>query len=255
MLFLHKFLPIFFLPIGLSLLFIAAGLLLKRKEPIVIAAALLWVFSMPVTGDILMKLISGGHGRMSVAAMPEADAIVVLSGMIQVVEGAPLGEWNEAADRFEGGVELYRAGKAPLLVFTGGWIPWKPKHPPEGELLAERAAALGVPREAIRVTEKVQNTAEEAVAISRMSLSKEGKRTAILLVTSAYHMPRSRLLFERAGLEVIPYPVDLGFERDIETTLLRFLPNAEALQESESVLRELLGLAYYRVKMMGVAFK
>ena len=245
MLFFHNLLPIFVLPIGLSLLFIAVGLLFKKRALTLIGAAVLWVFSMPVTGDILMKAAACGYARMPVAAMPKADAIVVLSGMLRMVEGAPLGEWSDAADRFEGGIELYRAGKAPLLVFTGGWIPWKPTHIPEGLLLSKRAVLLGIPREAIRVTEKVQNTAEEAVAISRMPIPAKGKRTTILLVTSAYHMPRSLMLFEQAGLKAIPYPVDFRFEKDVGLTVLRFLPNTDALQRSESALREMLGLAYY----------
>ena len=247
MLFLHKFLPVFVLPIGLTLLLVAAGLLFKRRALTLIGAALLWLFSMPVTGDVLMKAVSRGYTRMPAAAMPRVDAIVVLSGMLKIVEGAPLGEWNDAADRLEGGVELYRAGRAPLLVFTGGWIPWKPKHPPEGLLLGKRAESLGIPRDAVRVTQKVQNTAGEAAAIDRMAIGPKGRPASILLVTSAHHMSRSKILFEQAGLRVVPYPVDFGFEKDVLPTALDFLPRAEALERSESALREMLGIAYYRM--------
>jgi hypothetical protein len=53
----------------------------------------------------------------------EADAIVVLSeGRVVVPGKAAVSEWSDA-DRFFGGVELFRAGKSPLLVFTGGAAP------------------------------------------------------------------------------------------------------------------------------------
>jgi uncharacterized SAM-binding protein YcdF (DUF218 family) len=262
MLFFHKLLPMFFLPIGVSLILAVCGVIWKKRALSLAGAGVLWLFSMPVAGDLLMKAASSGYERVSASQMPKADAIVVLSGMLNHVQGAPLGEWSDAADRFEGGIDLYRAGRAPLLVFTGGWIPWKPDHTPEGILLARRAEAMGIPRRAIRITSKVQNTAEEAAAISRMDLIfhaspssslpsvsstpfRQARRTSILLVTSAYHMPRSRMLFTRVGLDVIPYPVDFAYEKDVPFNLLHFLPSARALDRSESALRELIGRAYY----------
>ena len=247
MIYLHKILPIFVLPIGVTILLVVVGLLLKKRVLALFGVALLWLFSMPATGDFLMKAVSYGYARKPAAMMPRADAIVVLGGMLEMVEGAPYGEWNKAADRFDGGVELYRAGKAPLLIFTGGWIPWKPDHPPEGLLIAKRAELLGISKGAIRVTEKVQNTAEEAAAVSRMIPPKQGKRAAVLLVTSAYHMRRSRLLFERAGLNVIPYPVDFEVESGVPLSMMRLIPGAGALERSESALRETIGFAYYQI--------
>ncbi|ABL66584.1 YdcF family protein [Chlorobium phaeobacteroides] len=249
MLMFHKLFPIFFLPLGLCFLLFAAGLLLKSRGVIFFGVALLWVFSMPVTGDFLTRLVCGVYSfRGSAASLPDADAVVVLSGMIERVDGAPLGEWGEAVDRFDGGIELFRAGKAPLLVFTGGWIPWRPDRVPEGELLSRRAVLLGVSPEAIRVTEKVENTAEEAVAVRRLLGSGLGSEKTVILVTSAYHMHRSVLLFRREGLRVIPFPVDFSFGGPESLTVLSFLPDAGALRLSERALRELLGIAFYRVK-------
>lgn len=73
-------------------------------------------------------------------------------------------EWNDA-DRFFGGIELYRAGKAPLVIFTDGWVPWRPAAEPEGRVLIRYAKDLGVPPEDLLTTDKVVNTEEEAAAI------------------------------------------------------------------------------------------
>ena len=63
-------------------------------------------------------------------------------------------------------------------------------------------------------TVPVVNTAEESEAVVEL-LSNRGVKIydpagqlRILLVTSAFHMPRAQRLFERAGLQVIPFPVD-----------------------------------------------
>jgi uncharacterized SAM-binding protein YcdF (DUF218 family) len=246
MIYLHKILPIVFLPIGLTLLFVVAGLVLKKRVLILIGAIVLWVLSMPFTGDRLMQTVYRGYSRLPVTSMPHAYAIVVLSGMVDMIEGAPLGEWSGAVDRFEGGIELYKAGKAPTLIFTAGSIPCLPRRDPEGVLLAKRALLLGVPKEAIKVTEKVVNTAEESIAVGRMLGALPGSRKTILLVTSASHMPRALMLFQRIGLQVIPYPVDFVVNEHEGLSILSFLPGADALQNSERAIREMIGITYYR---------
>jgi len=72
-----------------------------------------------------MRAVEGWQVRQPAASAPKADAIVVLSGMLRVVPGThDTAEWRDAVDRFDAGVELARAGKAPLLVFTSEWYPW-----------------------------------------------------------------------------------------------------------------------------------
>ena len=177
-----------------------------------------------------------------------ADAVVVLSGG-RVVAPGPLAisEWTDA-DRFYGGVELFLVGKAPWLVFTGGWVPWEGNAKPEGEVLKGYAEQLGVPHKQILISGVAQNTAEEAVAVKEVLNQKIGaqqKQMKILLVTSAFHMQRSKTLFERAGFKVEPFAVDFKVSQAQELNVLDFMPNADALQKTETAWRELYGRAYY----------
>jgi uncharacterized SAM-binding protein YcdF (DUF218 family) len=240
--------------------------------------------------------------RGQVEEVQNADAIVVLSGMLRDRRDTPLGEWSDAVDRFEGGIDLIKANKAPLLIFTGGYVPWRPNDRPEGEILKERAFKLGVPENKIQVTGKVGNTEAEASAVKELlenlenrnaesdppslqtSLRSDGateggrkateggkrdnqQRTAnsqqptnsvgsgqlavggkpsIILVTSAFHMPRAKMLFERQGFEVEPFPVDFRVSDRQRTTVLSFLPKAEYLEDSETAMREGVGVLYYK---------
>ena len=184
MLYLHKLLPALFLPIGITLLVLGVGLILKKRILCWLGIGILYLFSTGVVSGKIMVWIEGtgepaslqtrsGGGatqvsRREVENLAPASAIVVLSGMLQDRKDAKLGEWSEAVDRFEGGVELFQAGKAPRLIFTGGHVPWRPEDPPEGEILKERAVNLGVPREKIQVTGKVGNTEDEASAVKEM---------------------------------------------------------------------------------------
>ena len=70
---------------------------------------------------------------------------------------------------------------------------------------------FGVPREAVLWYDDARNTEEEARFISK-TLGVDGEKPKILLVTSAWHMNRAKLLFDKAGLDVVPCSVDLRLE-------------------------------------------
>jgi len=255
---LNKILPFFVLPFGFGLLLIAAGLLLRRRLLSLVGLGAIWLFATPLVGNALLATIEGEPGRIPLEQVTEAEAVVVLSGMLKEVPNARLGEWGGAVDRFEAGVELWQAGKAPLLFFTGGWVPWRPDARPEGEVLAERARRL-VPATAIRVTGKVGNTAAEAPAVRDLLLAERAGETPdpsapprIVLVTSAFHMPRAARLFEQAGLEVQRYPVDFALGAATRLTPIDLLPSLGALSRSERALREWLGMLYYHLREQGV---
>jgi uncharacterized SAM-binding protein YcdF (DUF218 family) len=246
--YLHKLLPVFLLPTGLTILLVAWGLLLSRKKLIASGLIFLWISSTPLFSDPLMAWVESPYQRISASEVEPADAVVVLSGG-RVVAPGPLAisEWTDA-DRFDGGVELYKAGKAPWLVFTGGWVPWEGSAKPEGEVLKGYAEQLGVPPEQILISGVAQNTAEEAVAVKEALTQQFGtqqKQIKILLVTSAFHMQRSKTLFERAGFEVEPFAVDFQVSQAKEVSVLDFLPNADALKQTETAWRELYGRAFY----------
>jgi uncharacterized SAM-binding protein YcdF (DUF218 family) len=238
-------LPPFVLPLGLTLIVAGLGLLLRRRWPVAVALAGLWLLSTPPVANALGRALEGGMVRSLAADAPEADAIVVLSSRRVLAPGpAGVSEWADA-DRFFGGLELFDAGKAPLLVFTGGWSPRTPTHLPEGEVLAAWAERWGVPAAQIAVTGRVTDTAEEAAAVATLLAPLGVDR--VLLVTSAYHVPRARALFERAGLRVHAFPVDFQVSEGRRASITDLLPGAMALQLSEQSLREAMGRVVYRV--------
>jgi uncharacterized SAM-binding protein YcdF (DUF218 family) len=246
MLMLSKILPLFFLPVGFCLLCFISGLMLRKYLLIWIGVLVLWLFSLPVVSDPLIRFVEGRGGRVSIGSVHNADAIVVLSGMIREVDGAPLGEWNDAADRYESGIGLFFAAKAPRLVFTGGQMPWQPEMVPEGALLARRAMNAGIPSGSILLSSRVANTAQEARAVGALLLHDQpAPLKRIILVTSAYHMSRAASLFERAGFDVERFPVDFQTSRGGRLTVLNFLPDAQALNISSIALHELLGRIFY----------
>ncbi len=249
MIYLHKILPLLLSPIVLVMLAVWLGIAMQRRALAYAALVFLYVASMPVTGDFLTRLTERHAVRIYAEDAIPADAIVVLSGMVRHVESKNgfIPEWGDAADRFFAGVDLYHAGKAKDIYFTGGKLPWTSSQDPEGVTLAKMARSLGIPEHHMHVTPDAQNTEQEAVALRKMIQPQDA---SILLVTSAFHMPRAKMLFEKAGFRsVILFPVDLRVgQRD--TTLMDFLPDADALLNTDRAIREAIGIAYYRLRQL-----
>ena len=106
------------------------------------------------------------------------------------------------------------------------------------------AIDLGVPKKDILLTENVENTDQEAKAIKKLLLLDNPK---IILVTSAFHMPRAQLVFEAAGINVIPFPVDFRIGAQ-KITFMNFIPSAGSFASTSFFVREMIGRTYYNLK-------
>ena len=233
------------LPIMLVIIVILIGLIKNKKKLIYIAIGVLYILSTPIFSNNFFKLVEGSEYRKPISAIDSADAIVVLSGMLEINElgDSTYIEWGDP-DRFFGGIALFKAGKAQKLVFTGGKMPWDKVKKTEGDVLKEYAITNGILSEKIFVTKDVENTADEAEAVRELI----SPRKKIILVTSAYHMYRAKSLFEKQGFIVIQYKVDYKRGANDITNLIDFLPTAKSIEITEKGFREVLGRLFYLIK-------
>jgi uncharacterized SAM-binding protein YcdF (DUF218 family) len=241
---LTKLLPVFFSPLALILILLTLGLFIRRRWPTVVGVILLFVLSLPGVINPLFSAAQGDAVRADPTTAPTADAIIVLGGSMSYVTGTSgvTPEWGDSIDRFFGGLDLLRAERAPLMIFSGGSSAWHRELPSEGELLADLALKWGVDGNRIKVAPRALNTAEEATLIRALLPSATGPK--ILLVTSAFHMSRAKMIFESVGFEVVSYPVDLRLPT--EGSLWEdWLPSPSALSKVDLLVTEMLGRAYY----------
>jgi uncharacterized SAM-binding protein YcdF (DUF218 family) len=246
MIYLHKILPVFLSPIVIVLVLLIIGLLTRKRRWIAIATSFLYIISMPVVADALFRQIEGPFERLSPSEVPEVDAIVVLSAGMRWVQtkNGLIAEWPSPS-RFFGGIELLNAGRAPLLVFTGGKLPWQHGDETEGLVLKRHAEQItGVDSQKILLSEKAENTEQEASSVSKLLLPTKNK---IILVTSAFHMLRAKNLFEHEGFNVFPYPVHVRKSAE-NMTALKFLPDPAALGATNTAIHELFGRGFYFLK-------
>ena len=151
--------------------------------------------------------------------------------------------FGDAVDRILSGIDLFKNNKASLLILTKGQLPWS-LGMPEGEYLKEFAIKLGVPEESILLTDNVQNTDQEAKSIKKLLNSNDVK---VILITSAFHMPRAKKVFEASNIKVIPFAVDFISSHQ-KLTFMSFMPSPYALSDTSLFLREMIGRLYYYLK-------
>lgn len=244
MIYLNKILPVFVMPIMLIIYLLIYGVWKKKRWPIYAAMICLYVFSTPIFAGNFFKFIEGTEPRKTPKDMPNAEAIVVLSGMINQVKSTNgvYPEWGDP-DRFFAGIDLYKSGKAPKIVFTRGKMPWDKSKNTEGDILRQFALKYGVPDSAIVLTDNVENTADEAKAVGKLM----GKWKHIILVTSAYHMPRAKQNFETQDFIVQSFKVDFKVDQLSGLTLMDFLPDADSYRLLNTGYRELIGRVIYYI--------
>ena len=235
------------LPPGNGLLLLAVAAIFRRRHwafGLALSAGLLLLAqSIPIVAQALIASLEREAGPV-VSETQGAGAIVVLGSGLNLDAAEYGGDTaNERTlVRLRYGAYLARHLDLPLLV-TGG----KPLR----ANLSEAEAMAGIMEQELGVKVRWRETnSRDTADNARMSaeiLQAAGIKR-IVLVTQAFHMPRARLLFERAGLEVIPGPT--GFrvlpQRDAPSPF-DYLPQASALQNSYYALHEWLGILWARL--------
>ena len=245
MIFLHKLLPLFVMPTLVFIVLIFVCTYKGYKKLIYLFSILFYIVSTPVFSNIIMKIVEGEYIYQKIEELDEADAIVILGGMLKIYEfeNSYNVEWEDP-DRFFKGIELYNSFKSDKIVFTGGKSPFNMTTVSEGSVLKNYAAKYGVLEEDIIVTKEVLNTYDESLAVSEVL----GENKTVILVTSAFHMNRAKLLFEKQGIKIIPYKVDFKCSMNSKLYFIDFIPGSNALKKTEIALREVLGRIYYSFK-------
>ena len=245
MIYLNKILPLIVSPLFLIIFLVILGIIFKSKKISFLGVGILIFCSLPIISTKLISYLEKDHVPQNISNVDKADAIVVLSGMLKIikVDDELKYEFRDEVDRILSGIDLFKNNKAPLLILTKGKYPWV-VGVPEGEYLKDFAIKFGVPKESILLTEIVQDTAQEAKSVKKLLNSNEAK---IILVTSAFHMPRAKKVFEAFNINVIPFAVDY-ISSGQKINFIHFIPSAGSLSTTSFGVRELIGRLYYSLK-------
>ena len=245
MIYLNKILPLLVSPLSIVLIIILIGTFFKSKKISLLGLLILIFCSLPIISNKLIFYLEKDYSLQSIKDVSKSDAIVVLSGMISTIKTKEKlsYEFNGSIDRILSGIDLIKKDKASFLILTNGKMPWSIGIP-EGEYLKDFSIKYGIPEDKILLTDDVQNTDQEAKAVAKLLNTNKAN---IILVTSAFHMPRAKKVFEAANIKVIPFAVD--FKTQIKKiTIIDFIPSADSLKDTSHFFREMIGRLYYNLK-------
>ena len=244
MLIILKLLYAWLLPPGIFLLAIAVMYGYCRKaryaKGLLLLFALIYLLSINAVSDKVIQPLEDWYTQPSVSELKDAQAIVVLAG--GSYDGVPdfdgTGQNSESSTvRLVAGLRLHRVLHLPV-VLSGGRL--SDDVATEASLEYCFLKACGVEEPYLIKEDRSRNTAENAKFTKEICEQKQyGK---VILVTSAFHMPRSVVFFNREGVDVIPYPTDYKTSRHLPLDAFSFTPSADALSHTSLAMKEYLGL-------------
>ena len=240
-------LPVNFL-IGLGVsgaILLATRFARAGRRLMVFALLLLAVCGFSPLGNILLYPLEQRFPAWD-AARGAPDGIIILGGSIDadlsVAHGTSV--VRSAPDRIIMAAALARRYPDARLVFTGGSANLISNDAREADFAGDLFESLGIAKSRLIIERQSRNTVENAEFTRDLVKPKPGERW--LLITSAYHMPRSVGLFRKAGFDVEACPVDwrVGGVSD----LISFNKTAvEGLSYTDMAMREWMGLIAYRL--------
>jgi len=207
--------------------------------PLMITSWLLMAY--PLTDSLISSL----ETRFSKpTSLPEKiDGIIVLGGGEKLKQSL---SWNtqelgDAGDRFVGAAVLAKHyPNAPIIYSGGSNLLQFQNGQNEANIAQTVLTVIGISKDRLIIESQSRNTAENFLYLKRKLPKSKG---TYLLVTSAYHMPRSVGVARQQSINVIPYPVDyMSNNKELRQWDFDFIGHLQIL---DITLHELLGLTVY----------
>ncbi len=200
----------------------------------------MWALSISPVSDVLLGGLEFGF---EIPGNPQGDVVVVLGG--GVYETAPdlsgLGAPSAAfLERIVTAARLQKRLQIPIIV-SGGKT--SEQSTPEAPIGKRILVDLGVSPDDIITEEKSRDTFENAIQVA-VICRKFGFKSPIL-VTSASHMYRSVMSFEKAGLGVLPFPAGFRSWQGKQYAWTDYLPGP--FENLTTALKEYLGFLFYKL--------
>ncbi|NQX68010.1 YdcF family protein [Paenibacillus alba] len=227
------------------LLLLCIAIWLKQKSEyfsallVGLAAMILCVSAMPAFSNALLQSI---ENRYTPPERVAGDVLVMLTGGATLDTPDPLTHGSgyltaTTAARVLTVAELYQSTKLPILL-SGGQVFSDSGN--ESQIAKRHLLALGIPESAITMDDTSRNTEENALHTQAL-LSQHGWKQPVL-ITSAFHMPRSVKQFQKLKIEVLPFPTDYISQQQQDLAVSKFIPSSGGLANTSLALKEFVGL-------------
>ena len=241
---LKKIISAFMIFPGIIILILAASVFLKEKKKIravnIFLIAVLYLMSVNPVANFFIRSV---EKKERYAGKPAADVYILLGGGVIRGDDDISGKNMPVPDmvvRIVDTARLYKLYKKPI-IFTGGSLS---PGSNEAEVVKRYLIDLGVSGRDILLEDKSLDTVENA-EYTKIIMDKNKFKKAVL-VTSAFHMKRSELIFKRYGYDIVLNSAGSYSENKNESAFMDFLPDIHELRKTTLALRESIGYLFYK---------
>ncbi len=215
-----------------------------RKAAIILAVItfLFYISSTPFLSDPLTRTLENKYHPSSFI---KGDVIVMLGGGATLNTPDIDGQGHlsgYAANRLITAARLYRITGLPVIL-SGGKVYSDTGN--ESHIAKRQLIGLGVPEGKILVEDKSLNTEQNALYTKQLLQKYNFKRP--VLVTSAFHMRRAVLDFNKIGVNMTPYPTDYKTNTNFKFKAAMFIPSASKILDTSIIIKEYLGILALRM--------
>lgn len=211
----------------------------KRKQRLLIAAAIvLYLFTIPYP---FIKFAQVWDVRSAALQNARPYSCVIVLGGFSSGNKINDGYFNAAADRFIQAVKLLKTSKASHILISGGNGNLAPGQFREAAWVKTQLKDFNIPDSVILVENNSKNTIENA-RFSKVLLEKAHLSPPYLLVTSAFHMRRSAMIFKKAGMDIVPYSSNF-MAGDSDFYISNLIPDAGVINNWGYYTKEVVGYA------------
>lgn len=231
--------PFIWVILGLTL-----GLIRNKTWITITSFVFLLIFSNPILSNwILSKWESEPLHKKD---LPVCDIAIVLTGMTRT--GMPNTDqihFADGVDRITESIRLYDRKIVNKILVSGGYGSLIDQEI-ESVILAQMLNSCSISHSDIIVEENSRNTYENAMYTGKKLVALDLKEQRLILVTSAFHMRRSLLCFQKQNIEVIPYPVDYRSKKlNLDFSLL--IPSTDSIEIWIILIEEWVGIMAYKI--------
>lgn len=243
---LSKLLLVFIFPF--TWIFVALCFAVFAKKPSIRRRSLITTFCLLIifTNPVLLNLFARAWDIDNRPIQNKQFSSAILLGGFASADEHENGFFNGAADRFIQGASLKISGKVKTILLTGGNASLNPGKFRESIWSAQQLRSLGIDSLSILIESDSRNTLENARFSQKLLLAKK-LPPPYLLVTSAFHMRRSLLTFEKAGIKVVPFACNYGNRLD-KISFDSFIPDANVLGGWNQYAKEVVGYVAYSLR-------
>ncbi len=239
-----KAISFLFRPIVWIFLFLFFALIKKekRKKFLILAITSLYFFSNGFIVDEVSRIWEVPRTTINQVY----DVGIILGGLADYDTITKTPNFNNRADRLLDAERLYYQGKIKKIMICGGNSDAFSNGYVEADAMKKYLLVKKIPEKDIIAENRSRNTKENAFNAAKI-LNNTYPNGDFLLITSAVHMRRSQLCFEKAKIKVTPFPTDCTKAYRSTGWEYMFIPRIEALEQWQRLIHEWIGYIVYKI--------